>query len=173
MGRREARAAVADNKELWDLQLMEGQLDLIAAEWALRHGGPADYFLTRFGRRLAVAEELNPTALGVYLERARSALLRARWEMDNDGDPAEVIASGILAADRGLEIDRTDAEFFLVKGRLLLIEARSAGDAPSRNEAADRAVQALEAAESFNPLYEKTCKPLIAEARSLQDQMVG
>ena len=172
-GRREARAAVADNKELWDLQLMEGQLDLIAAEWALQHGGSADYFLTQFGRRLAAAEELNPTAPGVYLERARSALLRARWEMNHDGDPAEVIATGLLAADRGLEIDRTDAEFFLVKGRLLLIEAHAAGDAPSRHEAANRAVVALEAAESFNPLYEKTCRPLIAEARGLQDEMVG
>jgi hypothetical protein len=54
-----------------------------------------------------------------------------------------------------------------------LIKARAAGERASRREAADRAVQALETAESFNPLYEKTCKPLIAEARGLQDQMVG
>ncbi len=93
--------------------------------------------------------------------------------MDRDGDPAEVIASGLVAADRGLEIDRTDAEFFLVKGRLLLIEARAAGDVPSRHEAADRAVVALEAAESFNPLYEKTCEPLIAEAHRLRDEIAG
>ena len=172
-GRREARAAVAANKELWDLQLMEGQLDLIAAEWALEHGGPVDYFLTDFGRRLAAAEELNPTAPGVCLERARSALLRARWHMDHGGDPGATLAVGLQAADRGLEIDPSDADFLLAKGRLLLLEAHAADEEMARDEAVDRAVEALEAAESFNPLYEKTCKPLIAEARSLQDEIAG
>ena len=172
-GRREARAAVAGNKELWDLQLMEGQLDLIAVEWALRHGGPVDYFLTDFGRRLAAAEELNPTAPGVYLEGARAAMLSARWQLSHEGDPTEALATGHLAADRGLAIDPTDAEFLLIKGRLFLIEARAAGEENARHEAADRAVQALESAESFNPLFERTCEPLIAEAHRLRDEMTG
>jgi len=172
-GRREARAAVAGNKELWDLQLMEGQLDLIAVEWALEHGGPVEFFLTGFGRRLAAAEELNPTAPGIYLHRARAAMFRARWQLSHEGDPTEALATGLLAADRGLAIDATDAEFFLIKGRLLLIEALAAGEENARHEAANLAVHALEAAESFNPLYEKTCQPLIAEARGLQNEMVG
>jgi tetratricopeptide (TPR) repeat protein len=172
-GRREARAAVAGNKELWDLQLMEGQLDLIAVEWALEHGGPVEFFLTGFGRRLAAAEELNPTAPGIYLHRARVAMLRARWQLSHEGDPTEALATGLLAADRGLAIDATDAEFLLIRGRLLLIEARAAGEENARNEAANRAVQALETAESFNPLLEKTCQPLIAEARGLRDEMTG
>jgi tetratricopeptide (TPR) repeat protein len=172
-GRREARAAVAGNKELWDLQLMEGHLNLVAVEWALEHGGPVEFFLTDAGRRLAAAAELNPTAPGVHLHRARAAMLRARWQLNRDGDPTEALATGLLAADRGLAIDATDAEFFLIKGRLLLIKARAAGERPSRHEAADSAVQALEKAESFNPLYEKTCKPLIAEAHRLRDEMIG
>jgi len=172
-GKRAARAAVAANKELWDLQLMEGQLDLIAAEWALRHGGPVDYFLTDFGRRLAAAEELNPTAPGVYLERARSALLRARWQMNQDGDPSATLDAGLHAVDRGLEIDPKDADFLLAKGRLLLLEASTAKETTPRSEAAESAIQALEAAESFNPLFERTCEPLIAEAHRLQGEMVG
>ena len=172
-GRREARAAVAGNKELWDLQLMEGQLDLIAVEWALERGGSVEFYLTDFGHRLAAAEKLNPTAPGVYFQRARAAMLRARWQLNREGDPTEALAAGLVAADRGLAIDATDAEFFLIKGRLLLIEARAAGEENARHESADRAVQALETAESLNPLFEKTCQPLIAEAHRLRDEMIG
>lgn len=172
-GRREARAAVAGNHELWDLQLMEGQLNLISVEWAMEHGGPVEFFLTDAGRRLAAAEELNPTAPGIYLQRAREAILRAHWQRSHDVDPTEALSTGLFATDRGLAIDPTDADFFLIRGRLYLLEARTAEEASSRHEAVERAVVALETAENFNPLYEKTCRPLIAEARRLQDEMTG
>lgn len=80
-GRRVARAAFEDNPELWDLHLVEGQLDLAAIEWALDHGGAVDDFLTNAGRRIAETEELNPTAPAIFLRRAEASLLAGRWDL--------------------------------------------------------------------------------------------
>ena len=100
-------------------------------------------------------------------------MLRARWRLAGRLDPAAVLATGLAAAERGLEIDATDADFLLVKGRLHLIEAKAADGEASRRQAADRAIEALTAAESVNPLLEETCNPLIAEARRLRTEMSG
>ena len=172
-GRLAARAAVDANPDHYDLRLMEGELDLLAAEWAVEHGGSVERHLEDAGRHFAEAEELNPAAPALFLNRARSAMLRARWRLAGRMDPAAVVAVGLAAAERGLEIDPTDADFLLVKGRLHLIEASAADEEAARRRAADRAVEALTAAESVNPLLEETCDPLIAEAHRLQSEMSG
>ena len=166
-GRREARAAVTNNPDHYDLHLMRGELELIAAEWAVEHGGSVESLFAEAGRHFLVAEQLNPEAPAIFLHRARSAMLRARWRVTEAADPAEALASGFADADRGLEIDPTDADFLLVKGRLHLVEARAAEGEAERRNAASLAVEALASARGANSLLETICNPLIAQAREL------
>ncbi len=172
-GRGEARAAVAANPELWDLHMVEGEFDLMAAEWALEHGGPVDYFLTEAGRHLADAESLNPAAPALLLRRARSSAVEAGWLVERRADPAAAVATGLDAAERGLAIDPTDPDFLVVKGRLHLVAARAAADGAVRLRAAERALEALRSAESVNPLFSATCAPLIAAAREFVEAAPG
>ncbi len=163
-GRRQARAAVEDNPELWDLRLMEAQLDLVAAEWALERDQPVAQLLAAADRRIAAAEELNPVAQAVILNRAEAALLRARWQLERGFDPTDEIEIGLSAVARGLEIDSSDAGFYLMRGRLLLLEARAATDPDMRERFAADAAEALTTAENINPLLDHQCAPLLAEA---------
>ncbi|MFV2073480.1 MAG: protein kinase, partial [Thermoanaerobaculales bacterium] len=163
-GRRAARAAIKNNPNHYDLHLMRGELELVAAQWAVEHGESPEGYLTEAGRHFAVAEELNPKAPAIFLRRARSAVLGARWLVSQAVDPTEILASGFADADRGLEIDPTDADFLLVKGKLHLVEARAATGEAERRRAASQAVEAFESARKANSLLEATCSPLIAEA---------
>jgi serine/threonine-protein kinase len=160
-------AAVAANPELWDLHMVGGELDLMAAEWALEHGGPVEYFLSEAGRHLADAERLNPETPALLLRRARSSVLEAVWMIERRENAGAVLTAGLEAAERGLVIDPTDPEFLVVKGRLHLVEARAAVDSEVRDRAVERALGALRSAEGLNPFFSTVCGPLIAEARGL------
>jgi len=166
-GRGAARAAVAANPELWDLHMVGGELDLLAAEWALEHGGPVDYFLGEARRQLADAERLNSETPALLLRRARSSMLEAAWRTGRREDVDAVLTAGLEAAERGLAIDPTDPDFLVVKGRLRLIAARASGDEAARRLAAEEALAALRSAEGLNPLFATACGPLIAEAREI------
>jgi serine/threonine-protein kinase len=172
-GRRAARAAIAANPELWDFHMVEGELDLVAVEWALEHGGPVDYFLTEAGRHLAEAQRLNSEAPALLLRRARSSVLEARWLVTRQADASAAIESGLTAADAGLALDPTDPDFLVVKGRLHVLAARISTDESLRREEADRAVEVLKSAEGLNPLLSATCSPLIAEALQLRGEYTG
>jgi hypothetical protein len=84
-----------------------------------------------------------------------------------------VLGEGLNEVERGLALDSADADFLLVKGRLYLLSARAAEREAERRDAAQRAVEALMAAEGLNPLLQLTCDPLIADARLLRAGAVG
>ncbi len=164
-GREAARAAVAANPELWDLHMVGGELDLLAAEWALEQGGPVDYFLAEARRQLADAERLNPETPALLLRRARTSLLEAVWRTARRENVDDVLRTGFEAAERGLAIDPTDAEFLVVRGRLRLVAARNSGDEAGRRLAAEEALAAFRSAAGLNPLFATACSPFIVEAR--------
>jgi len=150
--------------------MVKGELDLVAVEWALEHGGPVDYFLTEAGRHLADAERLNSETPALLLRRARSSVLEARWLMTRNADAFPILETGLAAADEGLAVDPSDPEFLVVKGRLHLLAAQVSGDENARRKEADRALEVLKSAEGLNPLLSSTCSPLIAEARQLRGE---
>jgi tetratricopeptide (TPR) repeat protein/predicted Ser/Thr protein kinase len=172
-GRRAARSAIAANPELWDFHMVEGELDLVAVEWALEHGGTVDYFLTEAGRHLADAQRLNSETPALLLRRARSSVLEARWLVMREADPRAAIETGMAAADKGLAVDPTDPEFLVVKGRLHVLAAQISTDETARRKEADRALEVLKSAEGLNPLLSATCSPLIAEALQLRGEYTG
>ncbi|MEJ2188257.1 MAG: hypothetical protein P8Y93_02375 [Acidobacteriota bacterium] len=75
--------------------------------------------------------------------------------------------------DSGLSLDSAYADFLLLKGRLYLLSAWAAEREAERRDAAQRAVEALMAAEGLNPLLQLTCDSLIADARQLRADAVG
>lgn len=83
------------------------------------------------------------------------------------GNSSFQLFAGKAAVERGLEIDPTNAAFFLVRGRLLLLEMNSAAGERERARAASEAVEALTRAESLNPLLARRCAPLLSQARNL------
>jgi serine/threonine-protein kinase len=172
-GRRHARMATTANPDLYDLRLMEGELDLIAAEWAVEHGGPVEQILDNARRSFEQGAKLNPSAPSLFLDRARSARLLASWLLAQGENPGQVLSEGLNEAERGLALDSADADFLLVKGWLHLLGARAAELEAERRDAAQRAVEALTAAEGLNPLLELTCDPLIAEAQLLHAEGTG
>ncbi len=166
-GRGAARAAVTANAELWDLHMVAGELDLMAAEWALEHGGPVDYFLAEAGRHLADAERLNPETPALLLRRARSSMLEAVWRTGRRENVDAVLSTGLEAAERGLAIDPTDPDFLLVKGRLRLVAARNSGDGRLAIWRRKRPSPLSDRPQGLNPLFSKVCVPLIVEAREI------
>ena len=146
---------------------MGGELDLLAAEWALEHGGPVDYFLAEAGRQLADAERLNPESPALLLRRARSSLLEAAWRTGRRENVDGILRTGLEAAERGLAKDPTNAEFLVVKGRLRLVGARNSGDDAARHLAAEDALAAFRSAAGLNPLFATGCRPFIVEAREI------
>ncbi len=168
-----ARKAAAANPDLYDLRLMEGELDLVAAEWAIEHGGPVERILDDAQRSFEEGAKLNPVAPSLFLDRARSARLRASWLLAQGKDPTTALGEGLGDAARGLEVDATDPDFLLVKGRLHLLGAQAANHEAERREAARNAVEALTTAAGLNPLLEPTCAPLIVEAQRLRADATG
>jgi len=93
--------------------------------------------------------------------------LRAAFFLERGDDAATEIAEGLLSVERALALHPRMAAAFACRGRLFLLRARSASDRKDERAFAERAMQALSAAISENPLFERKLERDMAAARRL------
>jgi len=169
---REGRAAVDRsrriNPEAAYSHFAEGRLLVLDGRWrTMRRGDPRGVFeqaLAALNRAIGI----DPDDAAFLAQVAALHRWRAEWlagRNDGHGASAEIDFGKEMVA-RCLSINATDPDAMSLNGELLLLEARLASEPARRDEKANEAREAFDAALKLNPNLSCVVSQLAARARS-------
>lgn len=125
-GRSVLQEAAGSNYQYVQVFLALGNLDLAAARWNAHERRSPQALLASARAEFQRAFKISPRSFNTYEALAESYLYEAMWMSDQGSDPSQAISAGMEAASHAIEL--TDESFwgYVIRGRLLLLQARRA-----------------------------------------------
>lgn len=149
---------------LIELAVELARVELIAAQYAVvKKSATAETFeKVRAPLQSFLVHKLSfPDA---YVVAAESHALAAEWRLSRHESPEDEIKTGLATSDLALATNPKHANAWVVRARLLLVQAQSNQHA----EAAKKAVDAFEEAFRCNPLLERHHRAALTRAQEIR-----
>lgn len=148
----------------FQIRHVSGRIELVALQALQKNGKLTESdFSTALElvRPVVGTPEADPLLESLYAE---ILALKALWAIERGTKPEAEIRAGLNSVDRALAINARMPAIREVKGRLLLLEAKSASNAEQRRNSAVRAKAEFAIAIKDNPLRQAELASLIKEA---------
>ena len=147
-----------------------GQIELIAARWAIQRGDSPETSFTNARTALDACRDV-PDA---EPQEATADLYRwlADWQLRQRRSAQDSIRRGLSAADKALSLNPKAARAVALRGALQLLQARSSAASEDRRRLAGLAVASLEKSFGLDVLLKREFGPVLAEAQGLTPRAV-
>ncbi|MEW6730405.1 MAG: tetratricopeptide repeat protein [Acidobacteriota bacterium] len=150
-----------------EMYLRMGQLELVAARAAQRRGQDPKPYFEKSAAQLQQSLRFNPGNLDVYQELADLYHERAQWLMQQPAKAASEIGQGRENIDKVLSINDQLPSAMVIKGALLLDEARITTEVGRRRALVSGAKSLINQALQRNALLQHKYGALLQQAEQL------
>ena len=167
LARREMTRAIEIDKDYVFGFRYRGEIELVAARWALAHNGTAAPFLVAAEAAFRRADALNPKDPEIARELADLHRWRAAYRLQQKQPIDADLRDGLANAERALGLNARLGTAVLAQAGLHVAAAKAAQAPSVRTAAIDRARATVKRAIELNHNLERQARALFAEAEAL------